>query len=498
MTISNYLRLSRSDVAATLRGKSLETYVSVFAVAVLFIISLIFVRPQIEEWPVSYTFIIERAKSPWAVMRYMIEYSYVQFPRVLEVFPMTLGAMIAKGAPIGWGITYGLILIAKYFAAKWALGKRLAPRQIEVISILAVVMVPWEGQWRGHNVPMQTATLFMILGVGAILRCRDEWDLRWAVLTSIFIAMSIASYEALLIIALVLPIMAVLSPGNASWRSTLARTFPLALVPIGLWAGITIYMLMTKGSRWVGVIGFHERPLDNVVDALKLLYSTSLLQSSMTLIALPLYIFLLCENSNRVDRYKLFSLASILLLLLPLAAAPFLSSYPYLKDEERVGIPIGFGFFMLCTLMCLISKVELRRSTAIALISCTVLCATANAFASWRPYGEIQRPVLNQVKDFVAKEPGRRFLVRDGTNRMGDVFTFQHADIFRYALFVLGVRNETVELCLTATPGNRFFPEFVKLEFPVSPVPVCQTPAEDAVLLDVHWVNRQPVVVKVR
>lgn len=187
----------------------------------------------------------------------------------------------------------------------------------------------------------------------------------------------------------------------------------------------------------------------------------------------------------------------MLLVLLPWSAVPFMTSYPYIKDGERVGIPVGFGFFMLCILISLVAKSELRRSVAAILIASTTLAAVANAYASWEPYGKIQRPVLDQVRHLLRSEPGKPVLVRDMTNRLGDVFTFQHQNIFRDALYVLGVDSRLVDLCLIDTPANRFHPNFVQLEFPVSPVPVCQPPAAGVMVLDVQWKDRRPIVVRV-
>lgn len=463
---------------------------------IIFTLAVIFVRPQIEGWSISRNFLEARAESSFAVLRYMYLYSAGQFPRVLEILPMALGSLLAGGAPIGWGLAYGAILVAKYFATKWALGIFLPPRRVIVLSILAVVMIPWEGQWREHNVPMQAAALFMILAVGTILRFRDEPTFRWAVLTPFWLTLSLASYEALIVVSMALPIVAVLAPGKSARPAVLARTLPLVLIPVTMFAAISAYLMMAPGSRISGLINFPHHPYDYMGDALKLLYSTALLQSSMTLVALPLYVFTLSEASDRKDRQRLIALAIFILCLLPLSAAPFMTSYPYLNDVERVGLPVGFGFFLLCTLISLVAKAEIRSSVAMILVSCTTLAAGTNAYASWRPYGEFQRPVLDQVKRLLKTEEGKRVIVRDMTNRLGDVFTFQHQVTFRDALRVSGVDATLVDLCLIETPANRFHPQFGKLEFPLSPVPVCLPPTPGEVVLDVQWKDRRPLVVR--
>lgn len=499
MTIRNcFLEKQRTithkidDIVST---KNLPT--DAIALIILVIAAVIFVRPQIEAWSISRAFMEASAESPAAIAAYVMSYVQAQFPRALEVIPMAAGSLSGGGAPIGWGIAYGSILVAKYLAARWALSKFLAPRQVAVLAILAVVMIPWEGQWRGHNVPMQAAALFLILAVGTILRCRDQLAWAPAIFTSVFVAMSLMSYGALLIPSLALPLMAALAPGRSAWPAVIARTFPLVLLPILAFAITTALMLLTAESRWTALANFPQHPSDNPLDAVALLYSTALFNSSMALIALPLYIFLLSESSETTKRANLTYISIFFLIILPWAALPFATSYSYIKDSERVGLPVAFGFFMLCTLISLVARCELRRSVAAILIATTTIAAVANAYGSWRPYGELQRPVLEQVARLVKRAPGKPVLVRDATNRLGDVFTFQHQNIFRDALYVLGVDSKLVDLCLIETPANRFHPDFVQLEFPLSPVPECAPPVAGSLVLDVQWKDRRPVVIRV-
>ncbi len=461
-------------------------------------LALAFARPQLEGWGILEVFRIAGVAG-----------AFEQFlrgapTRMLEPVPLAIAWVLGHGAIWALAFVYGVELAAKYAVARWAVSPLISGAGRWVIGTLAAVMLPWAGQWRGHNMAQQLAAALMLVAVGGSLRLRKRFHLAWFGLTSAAVVLSLLTYEALILCALVIPLI-VLScggePGRSSIRSAARSGLPII-------SGVIVYgliywtQIVMSGKNYHSTLLSGPQPWKTPLTLFTRLYETTYVDSPWTLALLVALMACLVGSAilalpDSRERLASAVVITVAVLLLPLLSLPYAVNFYFLSDIERVGFPLGFGFFLLCVAAlskfsrpdcCSLSK---SIPAEIVIVAVLLTSAAANAYNSFRPY-RLQRLVLDQTKALVRENNAQLVLLRDWTGTLGDMYTFAVASTLQEAMSVEGLPIE-IALC-TPTNIDRLHPMMWKVHGTTG-VPRCEAlppAARPQLLLDLRPQTADP------
>ena len=189
---------------------------------------------------------------------------------------------------IGFAIGFGLLLIAKYVALRWAVGPFLPLRAAWLVAIAGTVLLPWSAAWRMRYSAGELSAIFLFLALGWVLRTRGRLRLVPVVDAAVAVGLMLATYQALALCACALPAVALAglpSPPvpRADAVRVWARRVVLAWAPIAL-GGVLYGIYSLIAVKLVGSAGYEGVLNDSqtnmltpsgVIDALPTMYRTA-------------------------------------------------------------------------------------------------------------------------------------------------------------------------------------------------------------------------------
>ena len=331
-------------------------------------------------------------------------------------------------------------------------------------------MLPWTEQWRDHNMAQQLAAAFLLVYVGTALRLCHRNSIALVLLGALAVFFSLVTYEALIVCALVIPLIAfIVAPrfGAAFVRcGTAVAIGSIVFAAFFLWgqeahdaSAHTYHAVLITG-------GAYRHPLVVIRE----FYGTTYFSSPWTVIALTgvgAGVALPTLATVRGKQAVILFLFGI--VLIPFLSLPYAVNFYFLSDIERVAYPVGFGFFLLCVALAAMSRSGSPNRAAYLVVASLLVATATNAYECYRPYG-LQRAVLDQIEPIVHAHPAPITIVRDWTGKLGDMYTFLYSATLTQAMSAEGVPAK-IELCTPASV-ERFHPRMIQVGG-VSAVPRC-------------------------
>jgi hypothetical protein len=473
-----------SAVAAIRRRVPLLDAVTV---AGILLAALYFARPLLEELGLSLYF---RANGV---------HTYITlaggFPlRPLQAAPNAFQSALFGDSTLAFALTFGLILIAKYTALRWAVAPFLPARLAWLVACMGTALVPWSAGWRGRYSAAELSAVFLFIALGAVLRNRERPRVTWVVAGAVAVGLMLATYQALAVCAAVLPAVALVglphapAERGAAFR-VWARRCAVAWLPVavggalyGIYSLIAVHLAGTAGYEGVMVDGTTSRlSASGAWGAIPDLYRTAYNRAGWTL---PIFVGILAALvtgpvSSLDGRRRLVWLLGLglAILLLPLLSLSYVANVAFLGDPDRIGFPVATGF-VLVTVTALLRFGDEGRFPVGSAIRRQMELATAVVAAGlllWTlPLAKANR-VDYQTQDFVVSATARAakaasakaVVVQDRTGTLGDVYTLYQTTLWS-ALALRGTVLTSATLC-TPLGVDRYTPDANALAVPTTP-----------------------------
>jgi hypothetical protein len=460
-------------------------------VVAIFALALFFARPLLEEWGLALFFRVHGV------------HSYVDlakaFPlRPLQIFPVAFQSALFGDSTLAFAATFGLLLVAKYVALRWAVGPFLPARAAWLAACLGTVLIPWDAAWRGRYSPAQLSAVFLFVALGAILRSRGRLQPTWIAVAAISIGLMLATYQALAVCAAVLPAVVLIGlppapvPRGEAVRVWIRR-LAVAWLPIALGAALYgIYSLFAVHAA--GTAGYEGVIVDSTTSRLSVsgawhslpdLYRTAYNKAPW---ALPLFAGILAllvagpisALPDRRARAAWTLGLGAAILLLPLTSLSYIASVSYLADADRIGFPPAVGFVLLAVTALLRfgdparyplpPALERQMALAIPVVAAGLLLWTLPLAKENRRNYQAEDFVLSSTARAVHDAHASSVVVKDQTGTLGDVYTL-YQSAFWSALALRHTVLTTATLC-TPTGVDRVAPDAAALG--VSSTPRCE------------------------
>jgi hypothetical protein len=462
------------------------------SLAVIAAISFLFARPLLEEWG----FIVH-----WDT------HGIAGFPDVARVHILrpfeSVGSYIewrvGHGSPFGMGVGFAVLLAARYMAARWATSPILGGNERWIAAVLAAVPFVWPATWQMRYSPSDMSSIFFLVGLGAVVRLREELRVRWVIVGALAVAVMLACYQGLILCAVLLPLAAragVPRPLRRLDRAELrglVRTGLPVVAGLGLYAG---YAAIARAS--IASTAYEEELFDSgralgslsrFWTAVTDLYRTAFLNTGLALTLLAVFLAALVVPAfpSPADTRVRLRHGAVLaggLLLLPLTAFPYAFSGAQRLDPDRVMFPVAFAFLLLAVVALARRRVAgwraISTTWAAALVGILLVSTAVDAYSRHRDW-TVEARVLSSVNALAAQHHASSVVVRDYSGSLGDVYRF-YPPTLQQALTAGGSQVQAV---LCSPPGvDRYHPVARRLS--VEAVPACDglKVAPDALLLD--------------
>lgn len=474
-------------------------------VVAIFAMALYFARPLLEEWGLALYFRVHGVDSYVTLAK--------KFPlRPLQIAPSAVQSALFGEGSLAFAVTFGLLLVAKYAALRWAVGPFLPARVAWLTACLGTVLIPWAAAWRGRYGPAELSAAFLFIALGGVLRSREQGRVKWIVVAGVAVGLMLATYQALVVCAALLPVVALVGlPPPAVARDEAVRVWirrvAVAWSPIALGGALYgIYSLLAVDAA--GSAGYEGVIVDSTTNRLSVsgawssipdLYRTAYNDTPW---ALPLFAGILAllvggpisTLASRRARTAWTVGLGAALVLLPFMALAYIASTSYLRDADRVGFPVSVGFVLL-TLTALLRFADagrfptppaIERQLALAIpvvVAGLVLWTLPLARANLRDY-QAEDFLLSGTAIAVRDAHAKSVVVEDRTGTLGDIYTL-YQSAFWSALTLRGSVVTTATLC-TPVGVDRIAP--VAAALGVSSTPRCE---------DVPRAKPKPLVLQV-
>ena len=425
-------------------------------VAVVVVLALAFARPLLEEWGLTLQW---RHLGPW---HYWTQ-AQVHILRPLEPVPSWLNAQLG-GTTLSLACGFAILLVAKYLAARWAVAPVLGRQGQWVVATMATVLLAWPGEWRMRFSPAQFSMVFFLLALGAVVRARDRWRWRWFALGAGGVLLMLLSYQALLVCAAALPLVALFATAGpvARSRGELARVLGRTAAPVAVgFALYAIYAEIAKASQHgasyeeaIYNSGGALRTLGGLRDALADLYRTTYLESTTTLALFAGFTLLLAgpallAPASRRALVQRLAVPATALAALPLLGGAYVFNLGHRIDPDRVMFPVSVGFLLLAVVMLVRHRSESATRPswvwAGSVVAVLLISTGLDARLRYRDY-EALDSVATATANAAERTHATRVVLRDYSGTLGDLYRLYPPTLS----LVLAVRDVPVkaELCI--------------------------------------------------
>jgi hypothetical protein len=436
-------------------------------VVVIFGMALYFARPLLEEWGVSLYF---RAHGVHSFVTLA-----AGFPlRPLQVAPSAVESGLFGYGATAFALTFGLLLVGKYAALRWAVGPFLPARLAWLVACMGTALIPWSAGWRGRYSAGELSAVFLFVALGAVLRSRERMRLTWLLTAAVAVGLMLATYQALAICAAALPLVALLGlppdlAGVASPLRAWGRRCAVAWAPIvvggilyGVYSLIAVHLAGSTGYEGVMVDGTTSRlSLSGAWGAIPDLYRTAYQHAPWTL---PIFVGILAlvaggPVSALADRRERVGWAlglGLCVLLLPLLSLTYIANVSFFGDPDRLGFPVAVGFVLLVVLALLRFGDEARSPAGPAIrrqLDLTAPIVVAGLLLWMLPLGKADRVdyqaenvVLTATANAARASHTKSVIVEDQTGTLGDIYSL-YQSAFWSALALRGSVMTDAVLC---------------------------------------------------
>ncbi|RFC63644.1 hypothetical protein DYI37_11615 [Fulvimarina endophytica] len=454
-------------------------------VIVLAALSLWAVRPLLEEWGLLETF---RANGANFLLTSFPQMTLRPLHLVISYMQYALGG----GSVIGVGVVAALLVTVRYIVARWAVSPILDGSARWAFATLSTALLIWPGLYFARFSAAQVSAILLMFVLGCSVRLYARRSLGLQLLSAGAVLILLLIYQASAVVLAGIPLLAFLirienSPFDVRARVGLALRIG---VPIGL--GFAVYGLYAfVASRLLG--GGYESAIGGVLfsfaalaEHVRISYQTAYLGNALVLPAMLLVLaigmFLGGWNAVQRSAIRMAVLTAVVLAILPLCALTYQLDV-HLRDPERVLFPVSLG---LCLLFLALLVAGEDRKTAPVITLPAVLMVTALLSQSAigaiqvRGYWNLQKDVIFQTIDAVRQTGAKRFVLRDTTGELGDVYTLLPPHL---NLALKWYRVDADVLLCTDDAVNRLHP--LAARYPIPSTPRCsEVPQEGRVLLD--------------
>jgi len=461
---------------------------------VLGLFALAFARPLLEEWGVVLSW---RQLGTW----HYWDQAQVHILRPLESIPAWFYSLLGGGRLYGFAVGFGILLLIKYAAGRWAVATVLSRPGQWIVGSLSAVLVAWPGAWRLRFSPAQLSLAFFLLALGATLRNRDAFRWKWAVLAGVGTALMLATYQALLICAVVLPLVALLAtteplpPTRREVLRALVRTAGPIVAGIAAYA---IYALIAKstgdGQQYEETLyssGDALNSISGVRSAISDLYRTAYVNSTLTLPLLAGFAALLARpalTEAAGHRAVARRLAGVFVAVaaLPLLSGVYAFASAHRVDPDRVLFPVAVGFVLLSVV--LLARYRTRPGAALtwpwagAIVAVLLFSSGVDGVVRHRDYAA-ENSVIGAVTRVAEEQHPSSVVVRDYSGTLGDVYRLYPPTLSQ----AVAVRGATVDATICTAAGvARYQPEARLLHVEVTPSCADLDVEGKPVVLDAH------------
>lgn len=462
------------------------------------------VGPLIEEWGLFRAF-----------NENGVEYLKIFAPsipmRPLHLTAYFLQWLLGNGHPIGVTLVTALLLVIRYFIARWAVSPLLSGYERWVVAVFAATLVFWPGVWFGRYGSAQITAILFFVALGFSIRLYLRWSFVSAIGCAVSVALMLAMYQGLTLCLLAIPFASLL------WRqvnsNAVSSVYSNALVAgricIAIVAGFVIYgaygfwVSSTFGNAgYEGALAADSARLltiSGLFQHIKSVYITSFFKGSHLLPLLLALTFFMCSGAlDRLDTFRAkvisISLVFVLIFLLPLLGMIYVNVL-HIGDVDRVLFPVSVGFVLVS--ISLLIKFRGERSSGLGLFNALIIFGivlTSNFVVAHgsRLFVQLQKSVIAQTIAAADSRGAKVVLIKDETGVLGDVYTFLGPTLGD-ASTVLG-RPLSADIC---TPNSVDRLHAVAQRFPITTTPRCEDlppAAADTLTLTARWINGVLVV----
>lgn len=474
---------------------------------VLLLAAMVFLTtdPLLEEWGLLNAF-------NKAGLSYLQQSLPLVIMRPLHLIPSAIQWITDNGSGSGIATTGVALLIARYFAARWAAKPILSGNSLWIFSTLSAALISWPGVWLGRFHAAQLATIFFLIALGCMIRLSKKKSPSIAALGSASVVFMLMTYQSLAICLLAIPIAAF--AWNHEARTSIPKNITHSIkkivstsLPIAIgFATYAAYVLIVtnaqskesyEASITSGVSSISSA--QGIASHLKQAFATAYTNNSVTLplfIVIASYLHLINPpfTSKRIDKKIEIAFIFIAILILPSLAIIYLSNL-HIRDMDRVMHPVSVGFTIIC--LAILARQQQTRSnqttlTSIPIIVTTMVlsCITAGQF---RYYSKLQSSTVQGILAALGDRDVNQVVLHDATGLLGDVYTLLNPAL-THALKFHGSNVDAV-IC---TPGNIDRVHPVARRYLIQSTPRCEneSPSQEKIMLLATYLEKGQIRIK--
>lgn len=461
---------TRSATGAS-ESRSLLAF-EIVTVGLLFALAVWSIRPLLEEWGLFLAFNLHG-------LQYFAQL-FDQSPiRPLHILPYWLQWAAAGGRPVGVGILCGLLMVLRYLVVRWAVSPILPGPQRAAFALLCAVCLGWQGLWFGRFSAAQISSILFFATLGFAIRLCIQPRIGAMVAAGFCVLLFLPIYQAPLLVAALLPFLALFGCWTESPRIPPLRRFLLVGIPlllgVGLYVGYCVAAYLLIGAGYEANVQTLELTQAGIFTNISQAYRAAFVATPFTL---PFYGLVLCVFSAFAARRSPAPLRRLLLLSLLTTGLPLLSLIylypPHTNDPERMLYPayLGFSLIALAALAGRPGAAPQPADRTILMLALPLLAWAAICAADVRGLWALQSYVLGTTANIADARQTRSILIVDRTGRLGDVYTL-YASTVSEALISQG-KPLDVAIC-TPAEVDRIHP--VAKRFPLQTTPRCTADA---------------------
>jgi hypothetical protein len=431
--------------------------------------------------------------------------------RPLHLVAYAFQWVVGGGHPIGVALGTALLMVVRYFVARWAVSPFFGGYERWLLAVLAATLVFWPGTWMGRYGSAQLSAILLFVTLGFSIRLYNRWSIKWVVGSAVSVALLLAIYQGLTLCLLAIPVLSLFwnredIVGNVARKS---RIFSAARISVAIGAGFLLYGIYwiiissTFGSSgYEGALASDSARLLTVAGLMAHIKAAYVTAFGQEIYLLPFLLALAFFISwDALQRFETLTakLSGAILIILFVCLLPMLSmiyvNVLHIRDLDRVFYPLSVGFVLVCVSLlarfrnrCPINDGLFNSSIVVAV----VLVSSVVVAHGVRHYVQLQRSVISQTWAALDVKNASTVLVRDTTGTLGDVYTFLSSTLGD-ASTVLG-RKLTADIC-TPIAVDRLHP--VAQRFPIATTPNCEDlppVPESTLVLTARWLDGVLVV----
>jgi len=424
--------MSISQQNSTHRQLRIAEFLTLFVLGLLTMWS---VRPLLEEWGLFNAFNQQG-------LGFMKQFATSTPLRPLHLLPTALHWELGQGRSIGVALGTVVLLFSRYFIARWAVSPILSGTDRWIVATLAAVLLTWPGAWLGRFGPAQISAVYFLIAFGCAIRLHRRWSLGPAIGCVLSILFLLATYQALALLLVALPLFALIwnAPAAQADRGLLqayrheiavAATIAFAFIAYGVYAVVVSQggsggyesTLAESSGRLLTVSG--------IAAHVGRAYATAFGGHAAVLPLLLAVAFHLFHGQNfpqglRHPHLALLGVAGFVLSL-PLFSLIYVNEL-HIGDIERVQFPVATAFAVGCfSLLAWRCRKTLTPATSMVqacIVVGAVLAASLVSAYHVKKYALVQKAVLSQTLAALGTQKPASILIQDASGTLGDVYTF--------------------------------------------------------------------------